>query len=40
MCRYAKEKGNMPVALEVFDYDVAKKSIIGPPTLPCGLRRT
>ncbi|AIF49663.1 sugar phosphate isomerase/epimerase [Pelosinus sp. UFO1] len=30
LCRYAKEKGNMPVVLEVFDYDVDKKSLIGP----------
>lgn len=33
MCRYAKEKGNMPVVLEVFDYDVDKKSLIGPVAL-------
>lgn len=30
LCRYAKEKGDMPVVLEVFDYDVDKKSLIGP----------
>lgn len=30
LCEYAKSKGNMRVALEVFDYDVDKKSIIGP----------
>lgn len=33
LCRYAKEKGNMPVVLEVFDYDVDKKSLIGPVAL-------
>ncbi|WP_088226657.1 TIM barrel protein [Desulfosporosinus sp. FKB] len=30
LCTYAKSKGNMKVALEVFDYDVDKCSIIGP----------
>lgn len=30
ICRYAKEKGNLSVALEVFDYDMDKKSLIGP----------
>jgi sugar phosphate isomerase/epimerase len=30
LCAYAKSKGNMRVALEVFDYDVDKKSLIGP----------
>ena len=30
LCRYAKSKGDMKVALEVFDYDIAKKSLIGP----------
>ncbi len=30
MCRYAKSKGDMPILLEVFDYDVDKKSLIGP----------
>lgn len=33
LCAHAKEKGNMPVALEVFDYDVDKKSLIGPVAL-------
>jgi sugar phosphate isomerase/epimerase len=33
LCRYAKTKDNMMVALEVFDYDVDKKSIIGPVAL-------
>ena len=33
LCRYAKSKGDMPVALEVFDYDIDKKSIIGPVAL-------
>lgn len=30
LCEYAKSKGNMPVLCEVFDYDIAKKSLIGP----------
>ncbi len=30
LCAYAKSKGGMKVALEVFDYDIDKKSIIGP----------
>lgn len=30
ICEYAKSKGNMPVILEVFDYDIDKKSLIGP----------
>jgi len=30
MCAYAKSKGNMRVILEIFDYDIDKKSIIGP----------
>lgn len=30
LCEYAKAKGNMPVLCEVFDYDIAKKSLIGP----------
>jgi sugar phosphate isomerase/epimerase len=33
LCEYAKSKGNMPIALEVFDYDIDKKSIIGPAAL-------
>jgi|BioPla2DNA2_1021312.scaffolds.fasta_scaffold01191_4 sugar phosphate isomerase/epimerase len=33
MCKYAKQKGNMPIVLEIFDYDVDKKSIIGPVSL-------
>lgn len=33
LCRYAASKGNMRVALEVFDYDIDKKSIIGPVNL-------
>jgi sugar phosphate isomerase/epimerase len=33
ICAYAKSKGDMKVALEVFDYDVDKKSLIGPATL-------
>ncbi|WP_027629487.1 sugar phosphate isomerase/epimerase family protein [Ruminiclostridium cellobioparum] len=30
LCSYARSKGSMKVALEVFDYDIDKKSIIGP----------
>lgn len=30
ICAYVKSKGNMKVALEVFDYDVDKKSLVGP----------
>jgi len=30
LCKYVKAKGNMKVALEVFDYDIEKCSIIGP----------
>lgn len=33
ICAYTKSKGNMSVALEVFDYDVDKKSLIGPAEL-------
>ena len=36
LCAYAKEKGNMPVNLEVFDYDIEKCSLIGP--TPMALR--
>jgi sugar phosphate isomerase/epimerase len=30
ICAYAKTKGKINIALEVFDYDVDKKSLIGP----------
>jgi sugar phosphate isomerase/epimerase len=30
ICAHAKNKGSMKIALEVFDYDVDKKSLIGP----------
>lgn len=33
LCKYAKAKGNLMIVLEVFDYDVDKKSIIGPAPL-------
>lgn len=33
ICAYAKSKGDMKVALEVFDYVVDKKSLIGPAAL-------
>ncbi|NDL68742.1 sugar phosphate isomerase/epimerase family protein [Anaerotalea alkaliphila] len=30
LCDYAKEKGDLKIILEVFDFDVDKKSLIGP----------
>lgn len=33
LCAYAKSKGNMNLVLEVFDYDIDKKSLIGPVAL-------
>lgn len=30
LCGYAKSRGNLKVALEVFDFDIDKKSLIGP----------
>jgi sugar phosphate isomerase/epimerase len=33
VCAYASAKGNIKIALEVFDYDVDKKSLIGPASL-------
>lgn len=33
LCSYASQKGSMKVALEVFDYDIDKKSLIGPAPL-------
>ena len=33
LCAYVKSRGNMRIALEVFDYDVDKKSLIGPASL-------
>lgn len=33
ICAYAKSKGSMRIALEVFDYDVDKRSLIGPAAL-------
>ncbi len=33
LCAYAKSKGGMKIALEVFDYDIDKKSLIGPAKL-------
>ncbi len=33
ICRYAKEKNSMMVELEIFDYDIDKKSLIGPTNL-------
>lgn len=37
LCDYAKQKGDMPVNLEVFDYDVEKCSLIGPAPLAARL---
>ncbi len=33
ICAYAKSKGDLKIALEVFDYDVDKRSLIGPADL-------
>ena len=33
LCAYAREKGDLRVVLEVFDYDIDKKSLIGPAEL-------
>jgi sugar phosphate isomerase/epimerase len=33
LCAYVQSKGDMKIALEVFDYDIAKKSLIGPAAL-------
>lgn len=33
LCRYAQSKGDLKIALEVFDYDIEKRSIIGPAEL-------
>jgi sugar phosphate isomerase/epimerase len=33
ICAYAKDKGEMRIALEVFDYDIDKRSLIGPASL-------
>ncbi|SDH03680.1 sugar phosphate isomerase/epimerase family protein [Propionivibrio dicarboxylicus] len=33
LCAYAKSKGDLKIALEVFDFDVDKKSLIGPVAL-------
>jgi len=33
ICAYAKSKGELKIALEVFDYDVDKRSLIGPADL-------
>lgn len=33
LCAYAKSKGSLKVILEIFDYDVDKKSLIGPAPL-------
>ncbi len=33
LCAYAQNRGNIKIALEVFDFDVDKKSLIGPASL-------
>ncbi|MCX7705351.1 MAG: sugar phosphate isomerase/epimerase [bacterium] len=33
ICKYAKEKGSMLIELEIFDFDIDKKSLIGPSSL-------
>lgn len=40
ICAYAKSKGDLRVALEVFDYDVDKKSLIGPAALASRYAKT
>jgi sugar phosphate isomerase/epimerase len=30
LCEYAKNKGSIKIILEIFDYDIDKKSVIGP----------
>lgn len=33
LCSYAEKRGNMPVCHEIFDYDIDKKSLVGPVSL-------
>lgn len=33
LCRYSRSRGNMPVCLETFDYDIDKRALIGPNAL-------
>lgn len=40
LCGYSKSKGEMPVVLEVFDYDIDKKSLIGPAHMAKRLAKT
>jgi sugar phosphate isomerase/epimerase len=40
LCNYAKERGNMPVNVEVFDYDIEKRSLIGPAPLAAKFAKT
>ena len=40
LCAYARGKGDMPVTLEVFDYDLDKRSLIGPAPLARRLAET
>ena len=37
ICKYAKSKGDMPINLEVFDYDIDKCALIGPAPLAARL---
>lgn len=37
LCKYAKSKGDMPVNLEIFDYDIDKAALIGPAPLAARL---
>jgi sugar phosphate isomerase/epimerase len=30
LCRYAEDRGDLRIALEIFDFDIDKKSLIGP----------
>ena len=40
LCAYAKEKGDMPICCEVFDYDIDKKALIGPAHLAARYAKT
>lgn len=40
LCAYAKNKGDIKVVLEIFDYDIDKKSLIGPAALARRLAET
>jgi sugar phosphate isomerase/epimerase len=39
LCAYARSRGNLKIALEVFDFDIDKKSLIGPAELAARFAR-